>query len=129
LDASLAIGAVVEGTVSDVKEYGVLVNLAAHAELVGFAALHQARDGLKPGEKVSAVVLDVSKAEGIVDLSLRPQLLPEKSSKSTKKRVRNLPWRLSFRFESARLGRECTLAPAGGTVMMKPFVPSNSDIS
>lgn len=114
---------------SDVKEYGVLVNLAAHAELVGFAALHQARDGLKPGEKVSAVVLDVSKAEGIVDLSLRPQLLPEKSSKSTKKRVRNLPWRLSFRFESARLGRECTLAPAGGTVMMKPFVPSNSDIS
>jgi predicted RNA-binding protein with RPS1 domain len=89
LDASLAIGAVVEGTVSDVKEYGVLVNLAAHAELVGFAALHQARDGLKPGEKVSALVLDVSKAEGIVDLSLRSQLLPEKSSKSTKKRVRS----------------------------------------
>lgn len=125
-------GAVVEGTVSDVKEYGVLVNLAAHAELVGFAALHQARDGLKPGDKVSAVVLDVSKAEGIVDLSLRPQLLPEKSSKSTKKRVRTsfapLFWLRRLAVWCALLWR-CTLASAGGTVMIKHIVPSNSDIS
>jgi predicted RNA-binding protein with RPS1 domain len=121
VDASLAVGAVVEGTVSDVKEYGVLVNLAAHSELVGFAALHQARDGLKPGDKVSAVVLDVSKSEGIVDLSLRAQLLPEASSKSTKKRVRGfLGSRRAFR---RWFGRREGLRwrTARGTVMMKPF--------
>jgi rRNA biogenesis protein RRP5 len=74
--STLAVGAVLEGTVHEVKEYGVLVNLDCHADVVGFVAAHHTGDvEVKAGLKVRARVLDASKKDGIVDLSFREDLV------------------------------------------------------
>jgi len=74
--STLAVGAVLEGTVHEVKEYGVLVNLDCHADVVGFVAAHHTGDvEVKAGLKVRARVLDASKKDGIVDLTFREDLV------------------------------------------------------
>ena len=52
-DVGFAVGDLVEGTVHEIEEYGVLVNLTANEDMVGFVATHQTGSrNLKPGEKV-----------------------------------------------------------------------------
>ncbi|PRW20900.1 RRP5-like protein [Chlorella sorokiniana] len=71
------IGGVVPGEVHAAKDYGLLCDLAAHEDVVGLAATHQVPAGAsqEPGTTVQAVVLDVNKKDGIVDLSLQTALL------------------------------------------------------
>lgn len=83
------IGGKVRGEIQDVKEYGVIVNLEENSEVVGFATHYQAMGVGTVGEKVEGRVLDVGVSDGIVDISLRKELLQwgKKSDKiSGKKR-------------------------------------------
>ncbi len=74
---TFAIGSKVDGQVHGVREYGTLCDLAAHSDVVGLAAPPQVPENgpTTEGAPVTAVVLDYSKKDGIVDLSLRPELL------------------------------------------------------
>eukprot|EP00887_Chlorella_sp_A99_P001742 scaffold19.g1742.t1 len=76
-DRLFAIGTVVEGSVHDVKEYGILCDLQPHPDVVGLAAPHQVPEGraLAAGDPVHAAVLDFNRKDGIVDLSLLPELV------------------------------------------------------
>jgi rRNA biogenesis protein RRP5 len=67
----------VSGEVHGVKDYGVLCDMAAHPDVVGLAAPHQVPAGVAAAEGAPArgVVLDLSKKDGIVDLSLNPALV------------------------------------------------------
>ncbi|KAK3232629.1 hypothetical protein CYMTET_57026 [Cymbomonas tetramitiformis] len=83
------LGACTSGEVLEVKEYGVLINLPGHKDIVGFVSLYQLGEHkkLKAGDQVQARILDVSKKDGIVDLSLRQKLMPEaESEKKTEKK-------------------------------------------
>lgn len=67
----------VKGTIHGAKEYGLLCDLEAHPDVVGLVAPpHFLPETVKTeGAPITAVVLDVSKKDGIVDLSLRPELV------------------------------------------------------
>jgi rRNA biogenesis protein RRP5 len=75
--AALAVGALALGEVSEERVYGLVCDLAAHPDVVGLAAPHQApaEGAPAPGAPVRAAVLDVSRRDGVVDLSLRPELV------------------------------------------------------
>ncbi len=80
--AALAVGALALGEVSEERAYGLVCDLAAHPDVVGLAAPHQAPaagapapGAPAPGAPVRAAVLDVSRRDGVVDLSLRPELV------------------------------------------------------
>eukprot|EP00268_Persea_americana_P004314 TRINITY_DN1135_c1_g1_i2.p1 TRINITY_DN1135_c1_g1~~TRINITY_DN1135_c1_g1_i2.p1 ORF type:complete len:1393 (+),score=282.83 TRINITY_DN1135_c1_g1_i2:3381-7559(+) len=70
------IGSVVEGEIQEKKEFGVVLNFKEHNDVVGFIAHHQmGGTDVDVGSVVRALVLDISKAECIVDLSLKPELV------------------------------------------------------
>ncbi|KAJ7541483.1 hypothetical protein O6H91_10G061600 [Diphasiastrum complanatum] len=71
----LLIGSLIEGEVQEVKDYGVIINLKAHEDVVGFATHYQVDGPVQIGKQIRARILDVVKADGIVDLTLRLQLL------------------------------------------------------
>lgn len=78
---SFVIGNFVEGEIQDIKPYGVIVNLQDHKDVVGFVTHYQLGGQAEVGKHVTARILDVVKSDGIVDLTLRPELLfVEKSS-------------------------------------------------
>ncbi|KAJ6839615.1 rRNA biogenesis protein RRP5 [Iris pallida] len=71
---SFTIGSVVEGVIQEGKEFGLVLSFEDHAEIVGFVANHQLGGSkVKEGSAVKAFVLDISKSEGLVDLSLKPE--------------------------------------------------------
>ncbi|KAL4538228.1 hypothetical protein Ndes2526B_g03454 [Nannochloris sp. 'desiccata'] len=74
---TFAIGSKVEGQVHGVRDYGTLCDLAAHSDVVGLAAPTQVPENgpTTEGAPVTAVVLDYSKKDGVVDLSLRHELV------------------------------------------------------
>lgn len=76
-EGAFGLGRLAEGSVHSVKEYGTLCDMAAHPDVVGLAAPHQVpADGARAeGDAVRGIVLDVNKRDGIVDLSLLPQLV------------------------------------------------------
>ncbi|GBG61584.1 hypothetical protein CBR_g22381 [Chara braunii] len=65
------IGSLVDGVIEEKKEYGIIVNLPQHEEVVGFLTHFQAVSDVRIGQKVKARVLDVTVVDNIVDLSLR----------------------------------------------------------
>ncbi|MEW5309980.1 MAG: hypothetical protein WDW38_001818 [Sanguina aurantia] len=75
--SKFAVGRVVSAVVSEVKEYGVLCDMDDHEDVVGHLELsHTAGTAnLVPGTKISAAVLDVGKDSGIVELSLKAELV------------------------------------------------------
>ncbi|GAX80532.1 hypothetical protein CEUSTIGMA_g7970.t1 [Chlamydomonas eustigma] len=74
--STLAIGAAVSGRVHGVEEYGVVVDLNANEDLVGIIRQHQLGDAvLRPRHPVSTRILDVSKSEGILDLTAAAPLV------------------------------------------------------
>lgn len=71
----IQIGSVVKARVLETREYGVVVSLDDHPEVVGFVTHYQISDSVEAGQKVKARVLDLAKVDGVVDLSLRKQLV------------------------------------------------------
>ncbi|KAH9327355.1 hypothetical protein KI387_007533 [Taxus chinensis] len=73
------IGSCVEGEVLEIKEYGVIVNLKEYKDIVGFITHHQLGGiSVEIGKIVEARILDIVRSDGIVDLSLRPELLQDR---------------------------------------------------
>ncbi|PKA45582.1 30S ribosomal protein S1, chloroplastic [Apostasia shenzhenica] len=87
------IGIVVMGEVQDIKEFGIVLGFSNYENVVGFVAQHQLGElSVEKGSVIRAVVLDISKSESLVDLSLKPNLINsknvEQSSTAKKKRHR-----------------------------------------
>jgi rRNA biogenesis protein RRP5 len=90
-----SIGSLIKGTIQEQNDLGVVVNFDNINNVLGFIPQHHMGGAtLVPGSVVNAVVLDISRAERLVDLSLRPELLnnltKEVSNSSKKKRKRGI---------------------------------------
>lgn len=87
------IGTVAEGRVEDVKDVGIVVCFEKYNDVFGFITNDQLGGTVvEKGSAVEAFVLDVAKAERLVDLTLKPEFInisKERSSIShTKKKKR-----------------------------------------
>ncbi|URE17983.1 Suppressor of forked protein (Suf) [Musa troglodytarum] len=83
------IGSLVEGEIQEIKELGVVLGFKNHHDVVGFVAHHQLGCvNVELGSVVTALVLDIAKLDGLVDLSLKPELVGSASTKDTKKKRR-----------------------------------------
>ncbi|CAL9060989.1 unnamed protein product [Musa banksii] len=84
-----SIGSLVEGEIQEIKELGVVLGFKNHHDVVGFVAHHQLGCvNVELGSVVTALVLDIAKLDGLVDLSLKPELVGSVSAKDTKKKRR-----------------------------------------
>ncbi|KAL0691315.1 hypothetical protein Bca4012_090994 [Brassica carinata] len=91
-----SIGSLIKGTVQDKNDLGLVVNFDNINNVLGFIPkYHLGGTSLENGSVVQAVVLDISRAERLVDLSLRPELINSSAkevsnSQSKKKRKRGI---------------------------------------
>ncbi|KAJ4893416.1 RNA binding [Raphanus sativus] len=91
-----SIGSLVKGTVHEQNDLGLVVNFDNIDNVLGFIPqYHLGGATLEHGSVVEAVVLDISRAERLVDLSLRPELINNSTkevsnSQSKKKRRRGI---------------------------------------
>ncbi|XP_076905789.1 rRNA biogenesis protein RRP5-like [Bidens hawaiensis] len=70
------IGNVIEGTVHEVKESGVIISFKKFNDVFGFITHHQCGGStLDIGSTVKAMVLDLAKMDRLVDLSLKAELV------------------------------------------------------
>ncbi|CDY47904.1 BnaAnng09360D [Brassica napus] len=86
-----SIGILIKGTVQDKNDLGLVVNFDNINNVLGFIPkYHLGGTSLENGSVVQAVVLDISRAERLVDLSLRPELInssaKEVSNRQSKKK-------------------------------------------
>lgn len=73
---NLNIGCVVEGRVHETKDFGVVISFEKYSDIFGFITQYQlGGKTLETGSTVRAIVLDVSKSERLVDLSLKPEFV------------------------------------------------------
>lgn len=80
------IGSVVHGKIQETKDIGVVVSFEENDDLLGFITHYQLGGvDLEKGSTVQAAVLDVSKSERLVDLSLKPEFVVKSKVKSSKK--------------------------------------------
>ncbi|KAI0529621.1 hypothetical protein KFK09_002175 [Dendrobium nobile] len=71
-----SIGSVHTGKVQEIKELGVELVFEKYGNIVGFVSQHQLGGiNVEKGSIVRAFVLDISKSERLVDLSLKPELI------------------------------------------------------
>ncbi|KAL4021140.1 hypothetical protein IC575_019931 [Cucumis melo] len=83
-----AIGSVVEGEVQEVKDIGVTISFEKYHDVFGFIALHGLSGStVETGSTIQAAVLDVSKTERLVDLSLKPELVGKWMGKSSSRQT------------------------------------------
>jgi rRNA biogenesis protein RRP5 len=77
----------VSGTVSEVKDYGTLLDVDDDDDVVGFVVTAQAATIGAPatGAAVRGRVLDVNRKDGIVDIGVRPPLLAAAAAAAKKK--------------------------------------------
>eukprot|EP00890_Picochlorum_soloecismus_P005949 jgi/Picsp_1/6355/NSC_03704-R1_protein rrp5 homolog len=71
-EKDFAFGSNVEARVHSIKDYGVLCDLTLHPDIVGLVPNDQLGcdpSSLNEGDEISPVILDISKKDGIVDLS------------------------------------------------------------
>lgn len=92
-DEGFKIGTVAKGKVEDVKDVGVVISFEKYNDVFGFITNYQvAGTSLESGSVVEALVLDVAKAERLVDLTLKSEFISgskESSiSRSNKKKRR-----------------------------------------
>ena len=76
--SDFVLGDIVKARVHGQREYGLLLDIPIQPDVVGLATPYHLPDGLssyKEGAEVSVVVLDVNRKDGIVDVSLLPDLL------------------------------------------------------
>lgn len=82
---SFRAGSLVKGEVGDVEEYGVILNFKDHPDVVGLIEHHQlGGSSVKVGSSVKGLVVDFS--EGVVNLSLKPELVDSVSKDGKKKK-------------------------------------------
>ncbi|KAF5737374.1 protein RRP5 isoform X2 [Tripterygium wilfordii] len=68
------VGSVIEGKIQEAKEFGVVVSFEKYNDVFGFITHYQlGGTAVEKGSLVRAVVLDIAKAEFLVDLSLKPE--------------------------------------------------------
>ncbi|CAN6577203.1 unnamed protein product [Malus baccata var. baccata] len=80
------IGSVVEGKVQEVKDVGVVVSFEKYNDVFGFITHYQLGGTVvEKGSSVHAVVLDVAKAEHLVDLSMKQEFTNKFKESSDKK--------------------------------------------
>ncbi|KAK8960422.1 hypothetical protein KSP40_PGU014000 [Platanthera guangdongensis] len=66
----------VTGEIQEIKEFGVVLGFKNYGDIVGFVSQHQFGGiTVEKGSVVRAFVLDISKSESLVDLSLKPELV------------------------------------------------------
>ncbi|XP_068652858.1 rRNA biogenesis protein RRP5 isoform X2 [Aristolochia californica] len=82
------VGSLVEGEIQEIKEFGVVVSFKDQSDVIGFITHYQLNGKVGTGSIVQATVLDVSKLECIVDLSLKPEFVSESKDAKGKKRKR-----------------------------------------
>uniref|UniRef100_A0A1J3HSM0 rRNA biogenesis protein RRP5 n=1 Tax=Noccaea caerulescens TaxID=107243 RepID=A0A1J3HSM0_NOCCA len=91
-----SIGSLIKGTIQEHNDLGVVVNFDNIDNVLGFIPqYHLGGATLEHGSVVHAVVLDISRTERLVDLSLRPDLINNSTkevsnSQSKKKRKRDI---------------------------------------
>lgn len=82
---SLGIGSLVKGEVGAVEEYGVILNFKDHPDVVGLIEHHQLGGiTVKVGSSVKGLIVDLS--DGVVNLSLKPELIGSVSMDGKKKK-------------------------------------------
>ncbi|XP_057982836.1 rRNA biogenesis protein RRP5 [Malania oleifera] len=70
------IGSVIEGKVHEVKDFGVVISFEKYSDIFGFITHYQlCGNSLGIDSTVRAAILDVAKAERLVDLSLKPAFI------------------------------------------------------
>ncbi|GMH18742.1 hypothetical protein Nepgr_020583 [Nepenthes gracilis] len=70
------IGCVVKGKINEVKDFGVVISFEHCTNVFGFITQYQLGGmTIDAGFTVQAVVLDIAKAERLVDLSLKPEFV------------------------------------------------------
>ncbi|XP_024014881.1 rRNA biogenesis protein RRP5 isoform X2 [Eutrema salsugineum] len=91
-----SIGSLIKGTIQEQNDLGLVVNFDNITNVLGFIPQHHLGGAtLEHGSIVQALVLDISRAERLVDLSLRPELINNSTrevsnSQSKKKRKRDI---------------------------------------
>ncbi|XP_062219315.1 rRNA biogenesis protein RRP5 isoform X2 [Phragmites australis] len=82
---TFGIGSLVKGEVGAIEEYGIILNFKDHPDVVGLIEHHQLSDSIvEVGSSVKGLVLDLS--DGVVNLSLKPELVSSVRSGGTKKK-------------------------------------------
>ncbi|KAM7262095.1 hypothetical protein ACFE04_021172 [Oxalis oulophora] len=80
------IGSVIEGKVQEIKDYGVVVGL--EDDKLGIISHYQLGGAtMKTGSVVHAVILDITKAENLVDLSVKPEFINKPKEESSIKKT------------------------------------------
>ncbi|CAA0842788.1 Unknown protein [Striga hermonthica] len=87
------VGSIIEGKIHRIEDYGVVISFKEHKDVYGFISHHQlAGTTMERNSVVKAAVLDVSKIERLVDLSLKPEFISrakeENSNSETLKKKR-----------------------------------------
>lgn len=80
-----SIGNVIEGKIQEAKDVGVVVSFEKYHDVFGFITHYQLGGAIAEiGSCVRAIVLDVAKAEHLVDLSLKPEFFDDYRGESSK---------------------------------------------
>ncbi|GER39943.1 RNA binding [Striga asiatica] len=87
------VGSIIEGKIHQIKDYGVVISFKEHKDVYGFISHHQlAGTTVERNSVVKAAVLDISKIDRLVDLSLKPEFISrakeENSNSETLKKKR-----------------------------------------
>ncbi|XP_041997837.1 rRNA biogenesis protein RRP5-like isoform X2 [Salvia splendens] len=78
------ISSVIEGKVHEIKDFGVVISFQEYSDVFGFIShYHLAETTLEKHSVVRAAVLDVSRVERLVDLSLKPELINKTKEESS----------------------------------------------
>ncbi|KAL6563943.1 hypothetical protein OROHE_005183 [Orobanche hederae] len=76
---------IIEGKVHEIKDYGVVVSFEEHKDVYGFISHYQlAGTIMESNSVIRAAVLDVSKIERLVDLSLKPEFINRAKKESSR---------------------------------------------
>lgn len=82
------IGNIVHGKIQETKDIGVVVSFDENSNLLGFITHYQLGGvDLETGSTVQAAVLDISKSEHLVDLSLKPEFVGKPKEKRSKSKT------------------------------------------
>ncbi|KAK4392383.1 rRNA biogenesis protein RRP5 [Sesamum angolense] len=78
------IASIIEGKVHEIKDFGVVISFEKYNDVYGFISHYQlAGTNVESNSVVRAAVLDVSKIERLVDLSLKPEFINRSKEESS----------------------------------------------
>ncbi|KAL6534583.1 hypothetical protein OROGR_013258 [Orobanche gracilis] len=79
---------IIEGKVHEIKDYGVVISFEEHNDVYGFISHYQlAGTIVESNSVIRAAVLDVSKIERLVDLSLKPDFINRAKKESSRSKT------------------------------------------